>query len=539
MNNLFKKAQEGFTLLEITVAMGMLGVLTTVIIGLNKQQVELEKRAETSSEIASFHRRILGEFVSKESCEATLGGIGDPGDPTASPVVPATPAAVLTDPMAIQSIRKDDGNVLYSVDYEFGRDVSSSEKYYKIDSMTVDFDLSASGIKADPAGSDANDTLVSANLIIVYKIADGVANIIGSRQKPKTIALGDIQVTDTGGTHTLRGCVGNGPTAPAAAATLGITARDACDISTGILDTSITEINKCRLSHFFDYSILPRGGTQEICSRDPADASYCVTAWGMSSNTLERHAISADSMTSYLNRTYGLGSSPPANVDTENLFLGRESESTGINNTLIGHQAGNEVDPTANSADKNTFLGYRAGKSTTTGGSNTLVGDLSGDDNTTGANNVFIGQGAGNGNTTGKDNIYIGKDASATPGQSNTGDEQLNIGNLLIGELPANTTGAPNTSELSSNDGLIVNGALVVRRNTKIKEQLEVQQSLIVTQYIKVGTTTLTCNSANKGIIRYNTGTNVMEYCNESQWTAMSGASGGGTSDAQYPVLLR
>ena len=195
MNNLFKKAQEGFSLVEITIAMGMLGILTTVIIGLNKQQIELEKRTETSSDIAFFHRRILKEFNSKESCEATLGGIG----------------SVQTDPMVITSIRKDDGTVFYSVDYEFGKDVSPTEKYYKIDSMTVDFDIA----KFQSDGSVLANRIGPAKLIIVYKIHDGVTNIIGSRQRPKTIALGDVQVTDTSGTHTLRGCVGNSPTPPA------------------------------------------------------------------------------------------------------------------------------------------------------------------------------------------------------------------------------------------------------------------------------------------------------------------------------------
>ena len=58
MNNLFKKVQEGFTLVEITVAMGMLGVLTTVMLSLNKQQAELEKRTEVGAELTSMRYRL-------------------------------------------------------------------------------------------------------------------------------------------------------------------------------------------------------------------------------------------------------------------------------------------------------------------------------------------------------------------------------------------------------------------------------------------------------------------------------------------------
>ena len=255
---------------------------------------------------------------------------------------------------------------------------------------------------------------------------------------------------------------------------------------------------------------MPRGGTQRICSRDPADASYCVTAWGMSSNTLERerHAISADSMTSYLNRTYGEGSSPTDLPNTENLFLGRESQSTGINNTLVGHQAGNQdTKTTANSANLNTFLGYQAGRSTTTGGRNTLVGSTAGINITTGTNNIMIGEG------TGPEMSGIGAsfDTADDAGITRTGSWQLRIGSLLFGQMPSDNdipTAAPKITELGGGDGLVVNGGMVVKYG------------------IKVGNSGFACNAGNGGVIRYNS--NKMEFCDGTAWKEMGGGGGGG-----------
>lgn len=86
---------------------------------------------------------------------------------------------------------------------------------------------------------------------------------------------------------------------------------------------------------------------------------------------------------------------------------------TGNNNTIVGYQAGKGV--AANSYAANTYLGYRAGYVTTTGGSNICIGERAGDNLTTGSTNIIIGA-----------NV----DAAAAAGSN-----QLNIGNAITGDL--------------------------------------------------------------------------------------------------------
>lgn len=79
-----------------------------------------------------------------------------------------------------------------------------------------------------------------------------------------------------------------------------------------------------------------------------------------------------------------------------------ECKQTG-KNIFLGHGAGK-----SNTGPTNTFLGYTAGYSNTTGGGNTFSGCVAGYANTTGSLNTFSGFGAGERNTTGVSNTFSG-----------------------------------------------------------------------------------------------------------------------------------
>ena len=73
----------------------------------------------------------------------------------------------------------------------------------------------------------------------------------------------------------------------------------------------------------------------------------------------------------------------------------------GSTNSFFGASAG-----AANIGHQNTFMGYYAGNSNTSGTNNTYIGMLAGRYNSTGSGNVFIGASAGANETT-SDNLYI------------------------------------------------------------------------------------------------------------------------------------
>jgi hypothetical protein len=124
--------------------------------------------------------------------------------------------------------------------------------------------------------------------------------------------------------------------------------------------------------------------------------------------------------------TYGIGASIVVNIGSpadQNLFLG------------VGAGA-NDV---AGFGQFNTFSGYQAGYSNTTGSYNTFSGGGAGFSNTTGSNNTFSGRKAGFSNTTGPNNTFFGRNA----GYSNT----TGGGNTFSGWQAgySNTTGGSNT----------------------------------------------------------------------------------------------
>jgi hypothetical protein len=133
--------------------------------------------------------------------------------------------------------------------------------------------------------------------------------------------------------------------------------------------------------------------------------------------------------------------------------------STLIANTTGTQNAGfGPLSLTANTTGgNNAALGYASLTSNTTGGGNTAVGAGALNSNSTGTNNTALGSSAGSGLTTGTDNLFLGVndvgDTVISTGSNNIGigyntyfpsasaNNQLNIGNILFGTLPATTTG--------------------------------------------------------------------------------------------------
>ncbi len=129
----------------------------------------------------------------------------------------------------------------------------------------------------------------------------------------------------------------------------------------------------------------------------------------------------------------------PGNGGVQNTFVGYgagQTNTTGQLNTFIGEAAGNSNSSNSLGGNHNVFVGNHAGFDNTTGNDNTFTGTDSGynsnagsDDtfygyqagynNEGGANNTFLGYRAGYNNTTGVNNIYIGPEGPAG-GENNT-----------------------------------------------------------------------------------------------------------------------
>ena len=175
------------------------------------------------------------------------------------------------------------------------------------------------------------------------------------------------------------------------------------------------------------------------------------------------------------------------------------------NNTFVGYQSG-----WSNTTGKlNTFLGAQSGVHNTTGIANIFVGDYAGRSNTAGRTNIFLGRGAGLRSTIGNDNIFLGNRAgrenvgghrnihigrragylhtggngniflgyevgTPTAGITSTGNNQLNIGNLIMGRLSSSSSATPAIPS-ASDTGVVIHGTLDVSKKLVIhSEGLEV-----------------------------------------------------------------
>ena len=153
-----------------------------------------------------------------------------------------------------------------------------------------------------------------------------------------------------------------------------------------------------------------------------------------------------------------------------NSFLGYQagkSATTGFRNVLLGYQSGLNL----NQGYDNIFIGYKSGLNVTnafnnvfigtnvgansTGSSNIFIGDSVGFTNTSGYDNVFMGFATGKANTDGHHNVFLGSNSA----KSNTsGYDNVMIGanagfnnmdgasNVMVGDRVgySNTTGSYN-----------------------------------------------------------------------------------------------
>ena len=103
--------------------------------------------------------------------------------------------------------------------------------------------------------------------------------------------------------------------------------------------------------------------------------------------------------------------------------------------TSLGSGAG-----AVNTGVNNTFIGFDAGNDNTNGTDNTAVGYQALDVNTAGIKNIAMGSDALGANTVGKNNVAIGYQAMKL---NTTGDNNTAVG---LGALGANTTGFNNTA---------------------------------------------------------------------------------------------
>jgi len=113
-----------------------------------------------------------------------------------------------------------------------------------------------------------------------------------------------------------------------------------------------------------------------------------------------------------------------------------------VRSVFLGEEAGR--DDIIGSGVDNTFVGYQAGASTTTGSSNVAVGSQAFLSNTTGFGNTAVGASSLSSNTTGFGNTATGLNALST---NTTGGNGTATG---INALSSNTTGINNTATGSS-----------------------------------------------------------------------------------------
>ncbi len=127
--------------------------------------------------------------------------------------------------------------------------------------------------------------------------------------------------------------------------------------------------------------------------------------------------------------------SVPGNNNTFAGWFAGTSNTTGAFNTFIGNSAGNQTTTGAG----NTFVGFRSGRANTAGGSNSFFGAGAGVSSVSGAENSFFGNSAGGSNTMGGGNAFFGQ---STGFANITGSDNTFLGTFTGS---SNTTGFRNT----------------------------------------------------------------------------------------------
>jgi hypothetical protein len=154
--------------------------------------------------------------------------------------------------------------------------------------------------------------------------------------------------------------------------------------------------------------------------------------------------------------TFLVGETDAATPFETSLGSGAGTSVTGVNNTLIGFNAGNAV----NSGTDNTYVGFEAGKLTTTGQYNVAVGSAALDATTNGFGQTAVGAGALSA-ATGEFTSQTAVGAFALP-SSTTGSYNVAFGYSTLGGL---STASDNVAIGSYAGTSVINSAVPVTGN--------------------------------------------------------------------------
>lgn len=189
------------------------------------------------------------------------------------------------------------------------------------------------------------------------------------------------------------------------------------------------------------------------------DGNFNISGNGTAAGTVAGNILNARTR-------YDLAGQRVLEAQTSNLntFLGfgaGASNTTGFRNSMFGNGAGRlATDATYNSffgalagerttGTGNSFFGAESGLNNTSGFQNVFVGDEAGLSNTTGSHNVAMGDIAGSSNTTGSNNTFIGAESDGYPALTNA----TAIGaNAFVGRSDAIVLGSINGINGSNRD---------------------------------------------------------------------------------------
>lgn len=130
------------------------------------------------------------------------------------------------------------------------------------------------------------------------------------------------------------------------------------------------------------------------------------------------------------------GQTDSASPFETSLGSGAGAVNTGVNNTFIGFEAGNDN----TTATDNTAVGFRSLDVATTGSRNTALGSNSLGGMTTGTDNVAVGRRAIEGSSSGSQNVAVGANSLLSSSMNATG-------NVAVGHSAlSSNTGAENTA---------------------------------------------------------------------------------------------
>ena len=222
------------------------------------------------------------------------------------------------------------------------------------------------------------------------------------------------------------------------------------------------------------------------------------------------NAGNANASVSANNSFFGFNAGPSNTTGNGNSFFGTAtgfSNTTGISNSFYGAGAGN----TNISGSANSFFGNGAGGHNTEANNNSFFGVNAGFKNTSGSENSFFGILAAFNNTTGSFNTFVGRFA----GFSNTTEDN----NTFIG---ADSNGAPNISNATA----IGSHAQVTQSNSLVLGSISGVNNTGIDTNVGIGTTAPTQRLEVKGNIKISgSGTGLIFPDGTTQFSASSGVA--------------